>query len=46
MTSGHFRFKSKLEDSLLKDLIHVNLQSLTLGQEQVTAIRNVVKDQK
>ena len=45
-TSGHFRFKWKLEDFLLKALNHLNLQSMTLGQEQVTAIRNVVKNQK
>ena len=45
-TSGHFRFKSKLEDSLLKALNHPNLQSLTLLQEQVNAIRNVVEKQK
>ena len=45
-TSGHFRFKSKLEDSLLKALNHLNLQSLTLLQEQVNAIRNVVENQK
>ena len=32
-TSGHFRIKSKLGDSLLKALNHVNLQSLILGQE-------------
>ena len=34
-TSCHFRFKSKLEDSLLKALNHLNLQSLTLLQEQI-----------
>ena len=45
-TSGHFRIKGKWEDSLLKALNHLNLQSLTLGQEQVPAIRNVVKNQK
>ena len=45
-TSGHFRSKWKLEDFLLKALNHLNLQSMTLGQEQVTAIRNVVKNQK
>ena len=45
-TSGHFRFKSKLEDSLLKALNHLNLQSLTLLQEQMKAIRNVVENQK
>ena len=38
-TSGHCRFKSKLEDSLSKALNHLNLQSLTLLQEQVNAIR-------
>ena len=45
-TSGHFRFKWKLEDFLLKALNRLNLQLMTLGQEQVTAIRNVVKNQK
>ena len=45
-TSGNFRFKSKLEDSLLKALNHLNLQSLTLLQEQMKAIRNVVENQK
>ena len=38
-TSGHCRFKTKLEDSLSKALNHLNLQSLTLLQEQVNAIR-------
>ena len=33
-TSGHFRFKSKLEDSLLKAWNHLNLQSLTFRQHQ------------
>ena len=42
MTSTRFRFKSNLEDPLLKALNHLNLQSLTLRQEQVNAIRNVV----
>ena len=42
-TSGHFWFKSKLEDSLLKASNHLNLQSLTLLQEQVNAIRKVVE---
>ena len=42
-TSGHFRIKSKLEDSLLKALNNLNLQSLTPGQKQVPATRNVVK---
>ena len=41
-TSARFRFKSNLEDPLLKALNHLNLQSLTLRQEQVNAIRNVV----
>ena len=45
-TSRHFRIKKKLEDSLLKYLNHLNSQSLTLGQEQATAIRNVVKNEK
>ena len=36
----------KLEKSLLKAMKHLNLQSLTLGQEQVAAIRNFVKNQK
>ena len=50
-TSGHFRFKmavsqSKLEDSLFKALNHLNLQSLTLQEEQVNAIRNIVGNQK
>ena len=45
-TSGHFRFKSKLEDSLLKALNPLHLQSLTILQEQVNAIRNVVENQK
>ena len=45
-TSGHFRFKSKLEDSQLKALNHQNLQSLTLLQEQVNAVRNIVENQK
>ena len=40
-TSARFRFKSNLEDPLLKALNHLNLQSLTLRQEQVNAIRNV-----
>ena len=38
--------QSKLEDSLLKALNHLNLQSLTLGEEQVNAIRNIVESQK
>ena len=42
----HFWFKSKSEDSLLKALDHLNLKSLTLLQEQVNAIRNVVENQK
>ena len=41
-TSARFRFKSNLEDPLLKTLNHLNLQSLTIRQEQVNAIRNVV----
>ena len=41
-TSARFRFKSNLEDPLLKALNHLNLQSLTIRQEQVNAIRNVV----
>ena len=41
-TSSRFRFKSNLEDPLLKALNHLNLQSLTIRQEQVNAIRNVV----
>ena len=41
-TSTRFRFKSNLEDPLLKALNHLNLQSLTIRQEQVNAIRNVV----
>ena len=45
-TSGHFWFRRKLEDSLLKALNHLNLQSLTLRQEQVNAFRNVVENQK
>ena len=45
-TSSHFRFRCKLEDSLLKSLNHLNLQSLTLLQEQVNAIRNIVENQK
>ena len=45
-TSGLFRIKSKLKDSLLKALNNLNLQSLTHGQEQVPATRNVVKNQK
>ena len=45
-TSGHFQFKSKLEDSPSKALNYLNLQSLTLRQEQVNAIRNVVENQK
>ena len=36
-TSGYFRFKSKLEDSILKALNRLNLQSLTRLQEQVNA---------
>ena len=39
-TSARFRFKSNLEDPLLKALNHLNLRSLTLRQEQVNAIRN------
>ena len=42
-TSGYFWFKSKLKNSLLKALNHLNLQSLTLRHEQVNAIRNVVE---
>ena len=42
-TSGHFGYKSKLEDSLSKALNHLNLQALTLRQEQVNAMRNVVR---
>ena len=38
--------QSKLEDSLLKALNHLNLQSLTLREEQVNAIRNIVENQK
>ena len=45
-TSSHFRFRCKSEDSLLKSLNHLNLQSLTLLQEQVNAIRNIVENQK
>ena len=45
-TSGYFWFKSKLKNSLLKALNHLNLQSLTLRHEQVNAIRNVVENQK
>ena len=45
-TSGHFQFKSKLEDSPSKALNYLNLQSLTLRQEQVNAIRNVVENQR
>ena len=45
-TSGHFQFKSKLEDSPSKALNYLNLQSFTLRQEQVNAIRNVVENQK
>ena len=45
-TSGHFRVKSKVENSLLKALNHLNLRSLTLRQGQLNAIRNVVKNQK
>ena len=41
-TSARFRFKSNLEDPLLKALNHLNLQSLTIRKEQVNAIRNVV----
>ena len=41
-TSARFRFKSNLEDPLLKALNHLNLQSLTIRQEQVNATRNVV----
>ena len=41
-TSARFWFKSNLEDPLLKALNHQNLQSSTLRQEQVNAIRNVV----
>ena len=41
----HFWFKSKLEDSLLKALNHLNLQLLTLLQEQVNAVRNIVESQ-
>ena len=44
--SGHFRFKRKLKDSLLTALKHLNLQSLTLLQEEVNANRNVVENQK
>ena len=35
-TSGHFQFKSKLEDSPSKALNYLNLQSMTLRQEQVS----------
>ena len=45
-TSGHFQFKRKLENSPSKALNYLNLQSLTLRQEQVNAIRNVVENQK
>ena len=45
-TSGYFWFKSKLEDSILKALNRLNLQSLTRLQEQVNAIRTVVENQK
>ena len=45
-TSGHFRFKSNLEDCLLKALNLLNLQLLTLRQQQVNAIRNVVENKK
>ena len=45
-TSGHFRFKSNLEGCLFKALNQPNLKSLTLRQEQVNAIRNVVENQK
>ena len=45
-TSDHFQFKSKLEDSPSKALNYLNLQSLTLRQEQVNASRNVVENQK
>ena len=38
--------QSKLEDSLSKALNHLNLQSLTLREEQVNAIRNIVENQK
>ena len=44
-TSSHCRFKSKLKDSLSKALNHLNLQSLTLLQEQVNATRNFVENQ-
>ena len=45
-TFGHFRFKSNLEDCLLKALNLLNLQLLTLRQQQVNAIRNVVENKK
>ena len=51
-TSGDFLFKmaasqqKKLEDPLLKALDHLNLQSLTLREEQVNTIRNIVEYQK
>ena len=45
-TSCHFQFKSKLEDSPSEALNYLNLQSLTLRQEQVNAIRNVVENQR
>lgn len=35
-----------MEDSLLKALNHLNLQPLTLREEQVHAIRNIVENQK
>ena len=38
--------QSKLEDSLFKALNHLNLQSLTLQEEQVNAIRNIEENQK
>ena len=38
--------QSKLEHSLLKTFNHLNLQSLTLREEQVNAIRNIVENQK
>ena len=45
-TSGHFWFKSNLEGCLFKALNQLNFQSLTLRQEQVNTIRNVVENQK
>ena len=44
--SGHFEYKSKLEDSFLKALNHLNIQALTLRQEQTNAIRNDVENKK